>query len=64
MQKYFAMKWRILHSNPGANVGAIAPLIKCKVPFGNARGPGAGSKPPYELYTREIWPGGTLQRVG
>src|SRR5271165_2301895 len=23
----------------------------------------AGSKPPYEPYTREIWPGGTLQRV-
>jgi hypothetical protein len=25
---------------------------------------GAGSKPPYQPYTREIWPGGTLQRVG
>src|SRR6266436_1704391 len=24
----------------------------------------AGSKPPYDPYTREIWPGATLQRVG
>jgi hypothetical protein len=30
MQKYFAMKWRILHLNPGANVVRFAPLFKCK----------------------------------
>ena len=44
-----------LHLNPGANVGRFAPLFKCKVPFGKARGTAQTSKPPYEPYTREIW---------
>src|SRR5208283_1980047 len=42
-QTSFAVKSRNLHLNPGANVGAIAPLFKCKVPFGKARGPAEAS---------------------
>jgi len=64
MQKYFAMKSRILHLNPGANVGSIAPRFKCKVPFGKARGPAQAPNRRTSHYTREIRPGGTLQRVG
>src|SRR5208282_5299227 len=43
MQKYFAAKSRNLHLNPVANVVRFAPLFKCKVPFGKARGPAQAS---------------------
>ena len=38
--------------------------IKCKVPFGKARGPAQAPNRRTSHITREIWPGGTLQRVG
>ena len=52
MQKYFAMKSRILHLNPGANVGAIGSPFKCKVPFRKARGRKADRDPDTRLVAR------------
>src|SRR5208282_1557293 len=61
MQSHFATKSRNLHLNPGANGDAIGSPFKCKSAFRKSAWASAGSKPPYEPYTREIWPGGTLQ---